>query len=274
MTKNTPQVGMLVPKITPENRDELIKLAEAGELQLHSLRVIAYKPELAQLFGSINTAIYYQQLCHWQQFGTREDGFIYKTARDIEAETFISEKQQRKCRKILEELGWLEVRKEMANGSATYHFKIRIHPLTSLMPTGKRPVATGQKASSITKNTHENKTVSSEMQEKTEKIYKGYLIRFKISPDRWQYADNPNKPTLISEANKKYRLTDTRRAKVAARIKDCGFEQVKKAIIGYSKSPWHHGDDPKSNGWYADLEWICHSKDRIIKGIEIGENHE
>jgi hypothetical protein len=126
-------------------------------------RPIAFYPELARELGSVTEALLYQHIHFWSDKGSRTDGFIYKSSKEIEEETALTEKQQRLARKKLIEKGWIEAKKLMANGSFTWHYK----PLISLTietkrPTGERPkrigerpVRTVQKASSITEITTE-----------------------------------------------------------------------------------------------------------------------
>ena len=86
-------------------------------------RTISFYPEVAKQLGSIPAALFYQQLCYWSNKGTRKDGFIFKTKDDLEEETTLSREQQDKARKLLEKIGWLEVKKIKAKGSPTLHYK-------------------------------------------------------------------------------------------------------------------------------------------------------
>jgi hypothetical protein len=86
-------------------------------------RVIAFYPELVDLLGSINAAIFYQQLYYWSDKGTREDGFIYKSKEEIQQETKLTREQQDLIRKRLVELGWIEIQLIKAGGAPTIHYK-------------------------------------------------------------------------------------------------------------------------------------------------------
>lgn len=86
-------------------------------------RVIAFHPEIARELGSIPAALLFQQIHYWSQRSTREDGFIYKTMREIEEETYLTRDQQNRARKLLVKLGWLEVKNKKANGVPTLHYK-------------------------------------------------------------------------------------------------------------------------------------------------------
>lgn len=226
------------------------------------LRVIAFKPQIAEFLGSIEAAIYFQQLLHWQKYAKRVDGFIYKSAKEIQEETCISEKIQRRCRTQLERLGWIELKKKMANGHPTYHFKVLVRSFGVLVPSGQMPVPIGQTASSITKSTTKKEHISSEVQDQIEKLYLGYIVSFKVDTDDYAYSDSDRKLSLIESAKARYKLTDKRRDAAARRLKDCGYDMCKQAIINCSKSEWHRGDDPKSK-WFAHMDWIFGSYEKV-----------
>lgn len=87
-------------------------------------RPIAFLPELARTLGGVEEALYYQQLHFWSDKGLREDGFIYKTLKQLELETTLSRRQQDRIREKLVKMGWLEVKKTHApNGSPTLHYR-------------------------------------------------------------------------------------------------------------------------------------------------------
>ena len=241
-----------------------------GSIYFEDLKVIAYKPQIANWLGSIEAAIYFQQLSHWQKYAKRQDGFIYKSAREIEEETCISERTQRRCRDILVRVGWIEVKKVMANGSLTYHFKVLVRSFGVMAPTGKTPIATGKtpiaigkNASSITKNTHENtQTYGPKEEEQMLALHKGYIKFFKINTDQFNYADPETQNQLIESALKRYNLTPERIAKLHTRLQDAGFATIKQAIINANKSDWNHGTNP--SGWTMDLyKYLLRSYEQV-----------
>jgi len=233
---------------------------------VEELRVIAYRPQVANFLGSIEAAIYHQQLSYWQGKAKSEDGFFYKSANEIYDETFITEKQQRRCRAQLVKMGWIEVEKRMANGHPTYHFKVNLRTFTMLAPIGKRPVPIGKKASSITVDynsiyKHSENTDDEATKKLIEDIYTGYLLNFKIDRQDFNNSDKERKLMLMEDAKKKYKLTDKRRDKVRARLKDAGYEMVRSAIINCGKNDFYRGDNDRK--WYATLDWICNSYEKV-----------
>lgn len=84
---------------------------------------IAFYPQIARELGDIASAIYYQQLYYWSDKGKRDDGWIYKSVKEIEEETTLSRFQQDRSRKLLIKKGYLEAKKKMANGAPTYHYR-------------------------------------------------------------------------------------------------------------------------------------------------------
>lgn len=128
-------------------------------------RPIAFYAEIARELKSINSAIFYQQIRYWSDKGSRDDGWIYKTAKNIEKETTLTEDQQRICKKNLIKKGWIEAQKMMLNGSLVWHYRLLLDFSFSMHPTGIIPVATPKNpssttpknpSSSITENTTEN----------------------------------------------------------------------------------------------------------------------
>ncbi len=87
-------------------------------------RPIAFYPELAKIFGSIERALYIQQLYFWSDKGKRKDGFFFKTKKEIEEETTLSRYQQDACRKYFERIGILKTKIIKANGIPTLHYFI------------------------------------------------------------------------------------------------------------------------------------------------------
>jgi len=92
-------------------------------------KVIAFHPMLAKMLGSIEMAIYLQQMIYWSDKGIREDGWIYKTKEDFGEETTLSRFQQDKCRKKLEEMGLLETNLMKANGAPVVHYRLHLETL-------------------------------------------------------------------------------------------------------------------------------------------------
>jgi len=133
---------------------------------------IAFYPQLARELGDIASAIYYQQLYYWRDKGKRDDGWIYKSVKEIEEETTLTRKQQDRIRKNLLEKGWIEAKKKMANGAPTYHYRCLMMidvVLTKVkfrsVPKGQNEVSqrdkseVSQRDNSITENTREYNNV-------------------------------------------------------------------------------------------------------------------
>lgn len=89
-------------------------------------RVIAFHVEIARELGSINAALFYQQIRHFNGKGSREDGFFYKTQKEMEEETSLTREQQESCRKILIEKRWIDAKKIHFNGSNVWHYRLLV----------------------------------------------------------------------------------------------------------------------------------------------------
>ena len=84
-------------------------------------RPIAYYPNLARAIGSIKAAVFLSQLIYWTQRSIK-DGWICKSAKDIEAETGLSKKEQRTARACLRGLGMLT--EQVKNLPPTVHYRL------------------------------------------------------------------------------------------------------------------------------------------------------
>ena len=94
-------------------------------MKLHlNERVIAFHPIYAKILGGIEEAIFFQQICFWSDKGKRDDGAIYKTSKDIEEETTLSDRVQRRVKKKLRELGLLEIWLEKVGGGPVCHYRV------------------------------------------------------------------------------------------------------------------------------------------------------
>lgn len=67
---------------------------------------VVFYPKLAKVFG-IEETIFICQLLYWNGKGSSEDGFIHKTSEEIEEETALTYRQQRRIRAKLRGLGLL-----------------------------------------------------------------------------------------------------------------------------------------------------------------------
>lgn len=76
------------------------------------------------LLGNLEEAALLSQLIYWSDKGKRSDGYIYKTAGEWEKEIALSYYKVDKITKKFAEMGFLERKKVMTNGSNTWHYKI------------------------------------------------------------------------------------------------------------------------------------------------------
>ena len=121
---------------------------------------VAFFPQLARLFGDIETAIYFQQLYYWSDKGSRNDEFIYKTKEEIEEETTLTRSQQDRSRKKLELMKVLETKLLKANGTPTIHYKIDFRLVGNLLMEKQETYQSISRklTNPITENTTENTT--------------------------------------------------------------------------------------------------------------------
>lgn len=71
-------------------------------------RPVAFYPGLVKALGSMKQAVFICQMAYWKDKGSDPDGWIYKTAEEIEAETSLTYKEQTTVRAALVEKGALQ----------------------------------------------------------------------------------------------------------------------------------------------------------------------
>lgn len=239
--------------LVKQNRGKMDKAFEAD-------RVIAFRPEIAKYLGSIESALIYQQLCHWQQYAQRQDGFVFKSAQELSEETAVNVRAIHRIREKLVAQGLIEVKKIMAKGSPTYHYRVLVVPTTLLTSsTDTVSVPTVKNYSSITKNTH-NISIR-QNRENIDRLYKGWLIEMLIGSGVWLRADADSRISLMDGAKAKCRLTPKREGKLAARLDSLGIELCAKAIKKIGQSDFHKGQNDRK--WKATIEWLFNTDEKV-----------
>ena len=103
-----------------------------SEMLKNTGRVIAYRPNLARLFGGVVAEVFFEQIFYWQDKSDSELG-IYKTQEELEIETGLSRKEQETARKLLREKGVLtETYKRLEH---RMYYKINNEKLDELLAT-------------------------------------------------------------------------------------------------------------------------------------------
>lgn len=134
------------------------------------------------------------------------------------------------------------------------HEKIVRGGMTKMTPPHEKNV-THNITTNTTKNISSAEDTKPQDEDEVRKIYRLYLKCFKLT-DEIQ---------TIEQAEKRYKLTDGRRAAIRRRLKDAGAKMLMAAIVGYSREPWYTGDNDRQ--WTADLEkFICRSYEKVEEG--------
>lgn len=95
-------------------------------------RAIAYRPNLARLFGGVVAELFFEQIFYWQDKADPVLG-VYKTQEELEIETGLSRKEQETARKLLREKGVLiETHKRLEH---RMYYKIDCEKLDELLAT-------------------------------------------------------------------------------------------------------------------------------------------
>lgn len=122
----------------------------------YSVRPVAFRPEWVEELGDMESAIFLQQLYYWSDKGEGEGGWIYKSVADIEYETTLSDKQQRRVIGRLKDTYISYELRKAPDGRVTRYFRVDRLPLgIPPLPKGKGYPAKREE-SSITESTTES----------------------------------------------------------------------------------------------------------------------
>lgn len=103
-----------------------------SEMLKNTGRAIAYRPNLARLFGGVIAEVFFEQIFYWQDKTDSSLG-VYKTQEELEVETGLSRKEQETARKLLREKGVLvETYKRLEH---RLYYKIDCDKLDELLAT-------------------------------------------------------------------------------------------------------------------------------------------
>lgn len=114
------------------------------------------------------------------------------------------------------------------------------------VPKNRPPINMGNNNSNSNSNSNSNNTNVEILQ-----IYDIYLKAFKKNGNA-------------------YKLTDKRKSKIAARLKDCGRQMLEEAIRKTSESPWHR---PGGEWGKANLDFIIRNYEQVERLSQLDEKH-
>ena len=113
----------LIPS-TASSQNYQQKIFQAIKEQTGICNVIIVPEAIMHLCPDLQTAVMISHLVYWADRGGREDGYIWKSLREWREETSLNRYQVDKSSAWLMQHGLLEVRKGMACGHPTLHYRI------------------------------------------------------------------------------------------------------------------------------------------------------
>ena len=99
-------------------------------MDLLGTKPISFNPDLARVLGSAKAGLLLSQLLYWHEKGNDPE-WIYKTIKEMEEETALSEDEQNTAIKICEKFEVLE--KKVKGIPAKRHFRIDIDKIIDLL---------------------------------------------------------------------------------------------------------------------------------------------
>lgn len=94
-------------------------------------RPIAFHPVFAQISGSVNAGLFLSQLFYWQDKGSDEEGWIYKTYEEWKQETTMSRHELDGARKTLKSLFLIEEKK--TGCPARLYYRINFESIVTIL---------------------------------------------------------------------------------------------------------------------------------------------
>lgn len=130
---------------------------------------------------------------------------------------------------------------------------------------GRQKCLGGTTKMSIHSNSNSNEKVfPEETLKQIKKIHQRYVQLFKVDRDAWRAASTTDeKRELVLKAISRYKLTPARKAKIATRLNDAGFEMIMGALNNADKNPWNHGEN--------DTNWKMDLYDYLLRNYEMVE---
>ena len=101
---------------------------------------IAFHPALAKIAGSVTAGLFLSQLCYWTGKGKRDDGWFWKTQREMEEETTLTRYEQETARKHLIKRGLIEEKRAGIPGKL--HYRVNVEAITNAIAALDDPETT------------------------------------------------------------------------------------------------------------------------------------
>jgi hypothetical protein len=111
---------------------------------LQGKRPIAYYPEIGQKLKSESAGVLLCQFIYWRKKGIDPDGWVYKSAAEIEAETGLTYEKQLTARKKLKSLGLIEERHRRLDHQIDFRVSMgafqEVFQVVESVPSGRDPI--------------------------------------------------------------------------------------------------------------------------------------
>jgi len=234
------------------NYDEFKELIKAFSGQDN---MIGVPRAYCKFMGSLEGGVFLSQLIFWSDKGKRTDGFFYKTYKEWEDETLLSQYKVNKYVYMLSDIGIVETDIKRANGSPTVHYRFdyqKFHKLfIEFLQNGLSKIS--QSLTDITTETTQTKDPEFANSTNSEPP------QSKPSPEPTLYTTLPgmdtetNKPTSeddtrILEEYTKVRHGQGRRG--SRQFKSAGVKRVWREVLSMAEQRYN------GRHWDAVLRWV------------------
>jgi hypothetical protein len=216
-------------------------------------RPIAFQRSYVTITGSINAALMLSQSVYWTPRSQNPDGWFFKTAEEWESELGLTWEQQKMARKKLIAAGLWE---EKRQGATVMLFRVNLAAVEESIRQTLIESESGKAGESIRESLTMNQGKPDNESGKA-----GFLLRNRDYTETTQRlpettAKNPVH-VVFSYWQEKTKhpgaILDAKRKTAINRALKLGYsiEQLRSAVDGCLKSPWHQGDNDEGKVYDA-----------------------
>ena len=164
----------------------------------------SYDVGIAKKYG-LNCAVLLNKLIYLSKYTSRDDGFCWKSSKELEDELGLTRHQQDLAIKKLEEEGIIETKNTYIKGTQIKckHFKIIKSDKSDLPESGKSGMPESDKSVYNNNTVEKIHNIKEIYKEKFETFYSAYPKKVKKSDvEKWFYKNKPNDELFKTIMNK------------------------------------------------------------------------
>lgn len=163
-----------------------------------------------EITDDVTAALVLNQMIYYSSITKRKDGFFYKSYKEWEEETTLTQFQIKRITDKLKKMGFVETKLKKASGSPTIHYKVSIESIqTSIVNKLNNELSINlimdneETPQSLTENSTENSTENKDLSSKIKDLLSHFssINNFvKLNKDYWDVIRETRKHGKIAES--------------------------------------------------------------------------